>query len=300
MRYTPPVGGQPNDPYTDGDQATGTEGSPVPARAIEAPQREIVDVITEAGMVPEDGNFTQLRQAIQKMIIAGQKAVVLDGAIFDASVTSGEAVRWDSGVGKFDEALADGTVNNRAVGIADVANGKVYLYGECPLFAGLTPGARYYLDAATPGALTVTPPADGVMVGVAKSATTLFVDIDALGVRSDQRNIWSKAQAGTEAPLPATTGTVTLDLATANNHGGTLTGAIVLATPSNIQPGQSGVIRLQQPAAATATIAYGSVWKPADGTSLPALTALAGATDDLVYYVETATRIVVGRVGGAA
>lgn len=110
---------------------------------------------------------------------------------------------------------------------------------------------------------------------------------------------YTRAQSGAEAPLPVTTDTVTLDLATSNNFGGTLTGAIVLANPANLTPGQSGVIRLQQGAAATYTIAYGSVWKPADGTSLPALTALVGATDDLVYYVETATRIVVGRVGGS-
>lgn len=178
MKYTPPVGGQPNDSYIDGNPATGTEGSPVPARAIEAPQREIVDVITASGQVPQDGDYTQLRQAIQKMIIAGQKAVVLDGATFDASVASGEVVRWDSGVGKFDEAVADGTTNNRAVGIADITNGKVYLYGECPLFAGLTPGARYYLHGSTPGAITTVAPVDSVMVGIAKSATTLWVDID--------------------------------------------------------------------------------------------------------------------------
>ena len=112
--------------------------------------------------------------------------------------------------------------------------------------------------------------------------------------------IFTRGQAGAEVLLSATTGPVTLDLAAGNNHGGTLTGAIVLANPENITPGQSGVIRLQQGAAATYTIAYGSVWKPADGASLPALTALVGSVDDLVYYVETATRIVVGRVGGSA
>ena len=112
--------------------------------------------------------------------------------------------------------------------------------------------------------------------------------------------VFTRGQAGAEAALPATTGPVTLDLADSNNFGGTLSGPIVLANPVNITPGQSGVIRLQQGAAATYTIAYGSVWKPADGASLPALTALAGAVDDLVYYVETATRIVVGRVGGTA
>lgn len=109
---------------------------------------------------------------------------------------------------------------------------------------------------------------------------------------------WTKGQRGAETALPVTTGTVTIDLEQSNNWGGTLTGNITLANPSSMPVGQSGVIRIVN-GATPYTIAYGSYWKPADGAMFPALTALAAANDDLVYYVESATRIIVGRVGGS-
>jgi len=285
----------PGNLFTEGNPATATPSTTVTDDWLNDVQENICDVVEAAGIPLTKGDYTQLRQAITAMVTGAQKAVIISNATFEASVANGEAVRWDSGNSRFDEAIADGTANNRAVGIADVTNSKVYIYGECPLFTGLTPGARYYLDATTPGAITDTAPADGMAIGIAKSATVLFVDIDALGVRTDQKNSFTKAQIGTPGALPATTGTVTLDLATANNFAGTLTGNITLANPSNIAPGQSGVIRIVNDATPR-TIAYGSYWKAAAG-SLPALTATAGAVDLLGYYVESATRIWIGAQG---
>lgn len=269
-------------------------GTPIPATQLDESwcdnlQEEIANVIESAGIVLNGADRTQLLQAIQLFVIGAQKAVILNNATFEASVSNGEVVRWDSGNNRFDEAIADGTANNRAVGIADVTNSKVYLYGECPLFSGLTPGARYYLDATTPGAIAATAPADGMAIGIAKSATVLFVDIDALGVRADQRNIWTSGGHASEKALPATTGTVTLDLAAGINFGGTLTGNITLANPSNMAAGQSGVIRIVNDATPR-TIAYGIYWK-APGGAMPALTAVAGAVDVFGYYVESASRI---------
>lgn len=299
MLYVPPIGGAANDPYVDGNPATGTEGSAVAAHAIEHPQREILAVITAAGLVPDANDLTQLRQAIAKLIQSGQKSVIIDNATFAPAVAgTGKAVYWDAGNNRFDLAIADGTVKQNMVGFADVPNGKVYAFGDAILFAGLTPG-RYYLSAAVAGAISTAASANGVYVGVAKSATEVFVDIDGLGVQVGQVNAFSKAQIGTPAALPATTGTVTLDLSNGNNFDGTLTGNITLANPTNIVPGQSGVIRLVN-GATPYTIAYGAYWKPADvAAGLPALTAAAGANDDLVYYVESATRIVVNRAGGS-
>ena len=281
-------------PASAGYPTNGNPGAAVPATEpgewwFHMVTEEIRAVIVAAGLVPDHADVTQLAQAIQALFVANQKAVILNAATFEASVSNGEVVRWDSGNTRFDEAIADGTANNRAVGVADVTNSKVYLYGECPLFSGLTPGARYYLDATTPGAITVTAPADGVVIGIAKSATTLFVDTDALGVRADQRNIWTSGGHASEKALPATTGTVTLDLAAGINFGGTLTGNITLANPSNMSAGQSGVIRIVNDATPR-TIAYGSYWK-APGGAMPALTAVAGAVDVFGYYVESASRI---------
>lgn len=168
----------PGNLFTEGNPATATPSTTVTDDWLNDVQENVCAVIEAAGLALEKGTGTQLRDAIQAMLIAGQKAVVINGATFEASVSNGEVVRWDAGNNRFDEAIADGTANNRAVGIADVTNGKVYLYGECPLFSGLTPGARYYLSGATAGAITSTAPTDAVMVGIAKSATTLWVDID--------------------------------------------------------------------------------------------------------------------------
>lgn len=105
------------------------------------------------------------------------------------------------------------------------------------------------------------------------------------------KNTFTKANVAAEAALPVTTGAVVLDLALANNFGGTLTGNITLANPTNMVAGQSGVIRITNDATPR-TIVYGSVWKTPGG-SLPALTASAGAVDLFGYYVESATRITI-------
>lgn len=62
-----------------------------------------------------------------------------------------------------------------------MANTNVYAFGDAVLFAGLTPGARYYLDGATPGAITTTAPTNAVFLGLAKGATELLIDVDAVG-----------------------------------------------------------------------------------------------------------------------
>jgi len=103
-------------------------------------------------------------------------------------------------------------------------------------------------------------------------------------------NNFTSGNSCEEKPFPATTGTVTLDLAAGVNFGGQLTGNITLANPTGMVAGQSGVIRIKNDAATPRTIAYGSVWKTPGG-SMPALTAAAGAVDVFGYYVEPDSRI---------
>jgi hypothetical protein len=50
----------------NGNPSTGVRGSIPPAPAIEQPQREIVNVIAQAGLTPQPGDLTQLWQALQK------------------------------------------------------------------------------------------------------------------------------------------------------------------------------------------------------------------------------------------
>lgn len=129
---------------------------------------------------------------------------------------------------------------------------------------------------------------------VATFKTNLLTAIGAsLGISNaalkNALNAFTSGNYCAEKALPATTGNVTLDLATGVNYGGTLTGNITLVNPSNMQAGQSGIIRIVNDATPR-TIAYGSFWKSPSG-SMPALTAVAGAVDVFGYYVESASRI---------
>ena len=167
--------------YKDGDKAGGIPATDLDAAIFNALQEEIVGVIEGQGIALVKGNHTQLRQAITQMIQSGQRAVIINNATFAPAVTgTGKAVYWDSANNRFDLALADGSAKQNMVGFADVANGNVYAFGDAVLFAGLTPGGRYYLDSTTAGAITDTAPPSGVVfVGIARGATEIFVDVDA-------------------------------------------------------------------------------------------------------------------------
>ncbi|MDO8931222.1 MAG: hypothetical protein Q7U97_02405 [Rhodocyclaceae bacterium] len=277
--------------FKDGDKANASPATDLTAAFFNDIQENLAGVIEAAGIALVKGDYTQLRAAIQAMIVGAQKAVTISNATFEASVADGEVVRWDAGNTRFDEAIADGTVNNRAVGVADVTNAKVYIYGECALFTGLTPGARYYLNAATPGAVADVAPADGITIGIAKSATTLFVDIDALGVQSNQANNFSKGQSGTVAALPATTGTLTFDFTAASNFSGQVTGACTFGNGYTV-PGAGKAtwfcIRVQQDAATLRNWAFGTNWQYTGGSAaIPAQTQTLNAWDEILGQVLT-------------
>ncbi|WP_337375073.1 hypothetical protein [Desulfovibrio piger] len=73
MKYTPPVGQETEGEsahYINGNPELGILGSPVPAEAVEHPQREIVEVIKKAGLDPDGDDLTQLWQAIGHIISA--------------------------------------------------------------------------------------------------------------------------------------------------------------------------------------------------------------------------------------
>lgn len=84
-------------------------------------------------------------------------------------------------------------VSSQAVGFAvagasAAATVSVRKIGRLTGFTGLTPGARYYINESTPGAVTTTiPVASGstiVQCGYSKNATTMDIQIQGLGRRS--------------------------------------------------------------------------------------------------------------------
>ena len=67
MKYTPPAGSQdPDAKYITG-QPGKVRGSAVPAEAVEHPQREIVEVIRQAGLEPSGDDLGQLWKALQQL-----------------------------------------------------------------------------------------------------------------------------------------------------------------------------------------------------------------------------------------
>ena len=129
MQYNPPVGAtSPNASYVGKNIAAGQQGSRVPRMAVEGPQREIVNVITGADMVPSNSDLSQLLKAILKLI--------RDQAPLDAMVHRG---------------VNTGSVNAlRAVitpGATAYATGALYIIdltgpntaaATCELFSGTT------------------------------------------------------------------------------------------------------------------------------------------------------------------
>lgn len=138
MKYNAPIGAaDPNDPYSDGSPGAGIEGSPVPAAALEHPMREIVKVITEAGIVPDADDLTQLYQAIQALIannVAPDATTMVKGIVELAD--GGEALGGsDSTRAVTSAALASGK-SIATNGYMKLPGGLIFQWGKSATIAG--------------------------------------------------------------------------------------------------------------------------------------------------------------------
>ena len=77
MQYNQPYGvSDPNAPYINGNPSTGTAGSIPPAASIEFPQREIINLITDAGLVaPSNNDLHQLARSVQSHLLVSDDDV---------------------------------------------------------------------------------------------------------------------------------------------------------------------------------------------------------------------------------
>lgn len=116
-------------------------------------------------------------------------------------------------------------------------------------------------------------------------------DLPAAVAETDVNQTWSKAQRGAVTSVAYAT-TIALDLSLSNNFETTLTGNTTMGLPTNIVVGQSGMIKVTQDATGGRTMAFNSVFKFAGGTA-PVLSTAANAVDELCYYVDSASRIVI-------
>ena len=197
---------------------------------------------------------------------------------------------------------ADGT--GTSVGI-NVGAGKVLVVGGALSLTGdqiqVSEGGT---GATTAGAaltnLGGTTVGKAVFVAVDAAAartaigTVIGTDVqayDADTAKTDVVQTFSVAQRG--AVVALTDGaTITPDFSLANNYSVTLGGNRTLENPTNIVAGQSGVITVTQDGTGSRTLAFGSYYKFAAGVA-PSLTTAASSVDDLAYFVESSTRIVV-------
>ena len=148
------------------------------------------------------------------------------------------------------------------------------------------------------------------LVGAASTAsfaTTSFglsgspaILVSNVGVNTDSSptNLYvSGSSASNIVALGNTNATTTLDFSSGNDFSFTLTGSIVLANPTGVTTGQSGVIYIQQDGSGSHTVGFGSHWDFPSATA-PTLSTGANALDVLTYSVRNSTSIVAAALIG--
>lgn len=92
MLYNKPFDAtDPNAGYVNGNPSTSTPGSIPCAEGLEYPQREIVNVITGAGLTPSNGDLTQLLKAVQAIAAGATPNVPSVSLVHSGPDTSGTA-----------------------------------------------------------------------------------------------------------------------------------------------------------------------------------------------------------------
>ena len=200
------------------------------------------------------------------------------------------------------------------LGVAGTTAGKISL-------SGATSGTvTLQSDATASGTLTL-PNGNGTVLASAAALTqgsVLFAGASGVIAEDNANFFWDDTnnRLGLGTATPGTqfyvsknaasaisavgyAATITLDFSTANNFSTTLTGGTTLANPTNMTPGQSGVIYLTQDATGGRTVAYGANWDFPGGTAPTASTA-ANAVDVLVYTVRSTTSIAAQLLTGIA
>lgn len=170
MKYQQPIGAIANAPYQDGNPQTGTEGSPVPAKAIEAPQREIVHVITSAGLIPDEEDDTQLLQAISVLADGGDmyKAQNLSGLTDLPVARSNLGILQRRGTDIASTATTD-------IGSAD--SNYVRISGTTTITSLGTGTARDFVIVEFSGACIITHHASNLILPGAVNITTAAGDV---------------------------------------------------------------------------------------------------------------------------
>ncbi len=127
---------------------------------------------------------------------------------------------------------------------------------------------------------------------VADSAIT-YNKLNANSAHTDRIQSFTKAQRGAISDQgvrtgPASTNTVTLDLATSNYFKVTSNANISMANPSNVTAGQGGAIVFVSNG--SYTVSWGSQWRFPLGTA-PTMSTTAAKVDRVDYFVQSSNTI---------
>lgn len=87
MKYAKPQNAtDENASYVDADPQRGIKGSTVPAAALEAPQRELINLITKGKQTPSDSDLEQVYKAVLQIIKDTAFSSTGDGLTVDSGV----------------------------------------------------------------------------------------------------------------------------------------------------------------------------------------------------------------------
>ena len=186
MQYVQPVGGLANDPYLDANPVGGIEGSPVPAAAIEHPMRELVALITDAGLAPTGATLTQVATAVRALMQRQAASISVAGGTADA-ITAAYTPVIGALVNGMTLHVRAASVNTTAAPTFTPASpalaAKAIVKGNnLPLVAGDIAGAGHWLELrydATLDKWVIANPATGVLVVSVASIQGQFKNLQA-------------------------------------------------------------------------------------------------------------------------
>jgi len=232
MEYVQPVGAAADAPYLDANPSGGIEGSPVPAAAIEHPMRELVALITDAGITPSDADLDQVASAVRTLMQKQSSCVSNASGTADA-ITGGYAPAITALVNGMTLYVRAGSANATATPTFTPASGtivaKTIVKGAgAELAAGDIAGGGHWIELqydVTLDKWVLLNPATGVSVtkrvqiqtitaSVAANALTVGLNPTSLDFRSNSLTSGTvntrtvAAALSLTAPSGATLGTV--------------------------------------------------------------------------------------------
>jgi len=109
---------------------------------------------TNYDVQPGQGSIQNILEKISNITGGTLKAAGFATNNFDSSVSDGMLVYKDPTDGLYKPAIADGTIKEKVVGVADVTNGIIYVTGIVDITNDYDIGTDLYLSSTTAGAIT--------------------------------------------------------------------------------------------------------------------------------------------------